>query len=65
LLLSPRKIPTLVSSVCDINDINIVWFYSNIMDLEAKHLLMEQGVDSSFLTQPSSSNPGDFTLSVK
>lgn len=26
---------------------------------------MERGVDSSFLARPSSSNPGDFTLSVR
>lgn len=26
---------------------------------------MERGYDSSFLARPSSSNPGDFTLSVR
>ncbi|XP_018348240.1 PREDICTED: tyrosine-protein phosphatase corkscrew isoform X2 [Trachymyrmex septentrionalis] len=41
------------------------WFHPNITGLEAEHLLMERGVDSSFLARPSSSNPGDFTLSVR
>ncbi|XP_077260377.1 tyrosine-protein phosphatase non-receptor type 11 isoform X6 [Temnothorax americanus] len=41
------------------------WFHPNITGLEAERLLMERGVDSSFLARPSSSNPGDFTLSVR
>ncbi|KYM98902.1 Tyrosine-protein phosphatase non-receptor type 11, partial [Cyphomyrmex costatus] len=40
-------------------------FHPNITGLEAERLLMERGVDSSFLARPSSSNPGDFTLSVR
>ncbi|CAG5103637.1 Similar to PTPN11: Tyrosine-protein phosphatase non-receptor type 11 (Gallus gallus) [Cotesia congregata] len=39
------------------------WFHPNISGLEAERLLMERGYDSSFLARPSSSNPGDFTLS--
>ncbi|XP_029664914.1 tyrosine-protein phosphatase non-receptor type 11 isoform X1 [Formica exsecta] len=41
------------------------WFHPNITGLEAERLLMERGYDSSFLARPSSSNPGDFTLSVR
>lgn len=41
------------------------WFHPNITGLEAERLLMDRGVDSSFLARPSSSNPGDFTLSVR
>ncbi|XP_011308810.1 tyrosine-protein phosphatase corkscrew [Fopius arisanus] len=41
------------------------WFHPNISGLEAEKLLMERGYDSSFLARPSSSNPGDFTLSVR
>ncbi|EZA61645.1 tyrosine-protein phosphatase corkscrew isoform X2 [Ooceraea biroi] len=41
------------------------WFHPNITGLEAERLLMERGHDSSFLARPSSSNPGDFTLSVR
>lgn len=41
------------------------WFHPNITGLEAERLLMERGFDSSFLARPSSSNPGDFTLSVR
>ncbi|KAG5346581.1 PTN11 phosphatase, partial [Acromyrmex charruanus] len=41
------------------------WFHPNITGLEAERLLMERGIDSSFLARPSSSNPGDFTLSVR
>ncbi|XP_018314702.1 tyrosine-protein phosphatase corkscrew isoform X2 [Mycetomoellerius zeteki] len=50
------------------NNSNMVsrrWFHPNITGLEAERLLMERGVDSSFLARPSSSNPGDFTLSVR
>ncbi|XP_031785909.1 tyrosine-protein phosphatase corkscrew isoform X1 [Nasonia vitripennis] len=41
------------------------WFHPNITGLEAERLLLERGYDSSFLARPSSSNPGDFTLSVR
>lgn len=41
------------------------WFHPNITGIEAERLLMERGYDSSFLARPSSSNPGDFTLSVR
>ncbi|CAH1981077.1 unnamed protein product [Acanthoscelides obtectus] len=41
------------------------WFWPTISGIEAEKLLMERGVDCSFLARPSSSNPGDFTLSVR
>ncbi|XP_050303193.1 tyrosine-protein phosphatase corkscrew isoform X2 [Anthonomus grandis grandis] len=41
------------------------WFWPTISGIEAERVLMERGVDSSFLARPSSSVPGDFTLSVK
>lgn len=45
--------------------INFRWFWPTISGIEAEKLLMERGVDCSFLARPSSSNPGDFTLSVR
>nr|CAI5858879.1 unnamed protein product [Callosobruchus analis] len=41
------------------------WFWPTISGIEAEKLLVERGVDCSFLARPSSSNPGDFTLSVR
>ncbi|XP_012254485.1 tyrosine-protein phosphatase corkscrew isoform X2 [Athalia rosae] len=41
------------------------WFHPNISGLEAEKLLMEHGYDCSFLARPSSSNPANFTLSVR
>lgn len=41
------------------------WFHPNISGLEAERLLMDRGFDGSFLARPSSSSPGDFTLSVR
>ncbi|CAH0557183.1 unnamed protein product [Brassicogethes aeneus] len=41
------------------------WFWPAITGIEAEKLLMERGVDCSFLARPSSSIPGDFTLSVR
>ena len=41
------------------------WFYPNLSGLQAKDLLMEKGFDGSYLTRPSNSNPGAFTLSVR
>ncbi|OAD62181.1 Tyrosine-protein phosphatase non-receptor type 11 [Eufriesea mexicana] len=49
----------------DYSAIYYKWFHPNISGLEAERLLMERGYDSSFLARPSSSNPGDFTLSVR
>ncbi|XP_038173547.1 tyrosine-protein phosphatase non-receptor type 11-like [Arvicola amphibius] len=40
-------------------------FHPNITRVEAENLLLTRGVDGSFLTRPSKSNPGDFTLSVR
>ncbi|KAF5288720.1 hypothetical protein FQA39_LY15292 [Lamprigera yunnana] len=41
------------------------WFWPTITGIEAEKLLMDRGVDCSFLARPSSSNKGDFTLSVR
>ncbi|XP_066260744.1 tyrosine-protein phosphatase non-receptor type 11-like isoform X1 [Euwallacea similis] len=41
------------------------WFWPTISGIEAERVLMERGVDCSFLARPSSSVPGDFTLSVR
>lgn len=41
------------------------WFHPNIHGVEAEHLLLERGIDGSFLARPSKGNPGDFTLSVR
>ncbi|XP_025835937.1 tyrosine-protein phosphatase non-receptor type 11 [Agrilus planipennis] len=41
------------------------WFWPTIGGLEAERLLMERGVDCSFLARPSSTKNGDFTLSVR
>ncbi|CAG9813951.1 unnamed protein product [Phaedon cochleariae] len=41
------------------------WFWPTISGIVAEKLLMERGVDCSFLARPSSGNPGDFTLSVR
>jgi len=36
-----------------------------VSGLEAEKLLMERGLDGSYLVRPSKSNPLDFTLSVR
>lgn len=41
------------------------WFHPNITGQEADRLLQGKGVDGSFLARPSTSNKGDFTLSVR
>ncbi|XP_052820621.1 tyrosine-protein phosphatase non-receptor type 11-like isoform X1 [Mya arenaria] len=41
------------------------WFHPNISGQEAERLLKERGIDGSFLARPSTSNKGDFTLSVR
>ncbi|XP_044758001.1 tyrosine-protein phosphatase non-receptor type 11-like [Coccinella septempunctata] len=41
------------------------WFWPNLSGIEAEKVLMERGVDCSFLARPSLNNPGDFTLSVR
>ncbi|KAL4221285.1 protein tyrosine phosphatase [Mactra antiquata] len=41
------------------------WFHPNISGLEAERLLQSRGMDGSFLARPSTSNKGDFTLSVR
>jgi len=41
------------------------WFHPNIHGVEAEHILLNRGVDGSFLARPSNSNPGNCTLSVR
>lgn len=41
------------------------WFHPNINGIEAEKLLLTRGIHGSFLARPSTSNPGDFTLSVR
>eukprot|EP00090_Calanus_glacialis_P004779 TRINITY_DN13583_c0_g1_i1.p1 TRINITY_DN13583_c0_g1~~TRINITY_DN13583_c0_g1_i1.p1 ORF type:complete len:630 (+),score=190.51 TRINITY_DN13583_c0_g1_i1:132-2021(+) len=41
------------------------WFHPNIHGIEAEHLLLDRGLDGSFLARPSKGNPGDFTMSVR
>ena len=41
------------------------WFHPNIQPIEAEHVLINRGVDGSFLARPSKTNPGNFTLSVR
>ncbi|XP_035696618.1 tyrosine-protein phosphatase non-receptor type 11-like [Branchiostoma floridae] len=41
------------------------WFHPNISGIEAEQLLLDRGMDGSFLARPSKSQPGDFTLSVR
>ena len=44
---------------------NFRWFHPNIHGVEAEHILLNRGVDGSFLARPSNSNPGNCTLSVR
>ncbi|XP_022666879.1 tyrosine-protein phosphatase non-receptor type 11-like isoform X2 [Varroa destructor] len=41
------------------------WFHPNISGFDAERILLEQGMDGSFLARPSKSKEGDFTLSVR
>ncbi|XP_037297486.1 tyrosine-protein phosphatase non-receptor type 11 [Manduca sexta] len=41
------------------------WFHPSLTGVEAEKLLMECGHDGYFLARPSTSNKGDFTLSVR
>lgn len=41
------------------------WFHSNLSNVEAEELLLERGVDGSFLVRPSKSCAGHFSLSVR
>lgn len=41
------------------------WFWPDLTGIEAEKLLLERGVDCSFLARPSLNNPGDFTLSIR
>lgn len=41
------------------------WFHAHISGVEAERLLLEEGVDGSFLARPSGTSIGDFTLSVR
>lgn len=41
------------------------WFHHNLTGIQAENLLLQKGVDGSFLARPSHSTPGSFTLSVR
>ena len=41
------------------------WFHPTLLGPEAEGLLMDHGRDGSFIARPSSSQVGDFTLSVR
>lgn len=41
------------------------WFHPSVSGLGAEQLLLDAGIDGSFLARHSSSVPGDFTLSVR
>lgn len=41
------------------------WFHPSVSGSCAEQLLLEDGIDGSFLARHSSSSPGDFTLSVR
>lgn len=41
------------------------WFHPTLSGLYAEQLLLESGIDGSFLARHSCSSPGDFTLSVR
>lgn len=41
------------------------WFHPNISGFDAEKILLDQGMDGSFLARPSKSKEGDFTLSVR
>jgi len=41
------------------------WYHPNLSGEEAESLLLERGMDGSFLCRPSGSNKNDYTLSVR
>lgn len=41
------------------------WFHPNMNNVDAENLLLERGVEGSFLVRPSKSSAGHFSLSVK
>ena len=41
------------------------WFHPAVTGAQAEELLIERGTRGSFLVRPSTSNPGDFTLSIR
>jgi len=53
---------SLIPSICVLHS---RWFHQGISGVEAEQLLLERGMDGSFLARLSSSNPGAFTLSVR
>ncbi|XP_019757669.2 tyrosine-protein phosphatase corkscrew-like isoform X1 [Dendroctonus ponderosae] len=61
----PEGLPA--PAACYFSNLSICnrWFWPTISGIDAERVLMERGVDCSFLARPSSSVPGDFTLSVR
>lgn len=41
------------------------WFHPNLSGIDAENLLLDRGMDGSFLARPSITSPGQFTLSVR
>eukprot|EP00117_Sycon_ciliatum_P007290 scpid73513/ scgid10461/ Tyrosine-protein phosphatase non-receptor type 11; SH-PTP2 len=41
------------------------WFHPSVSGAQAEQLLLDRGIRGSYLVRPSSSNPGDFTLSIR
>lgn len=41
------------------------WFHPNLSTIDAERLLMERGLDGSFLVRPSRTSAGQFSLSIK
>lgn len=41
------------------------WFHSHLNGLEAQRILLDEGVEGSFLVRKSNSRKGQFVLSVR
>lgn len=41
------------------------WFHGHLSAKEAERLMLERGINGSFLVRESQSKPGDFVLSVR
>lgn len=41
------------------------WFHSHLNGLDAQHVLLDEGVEGSFLVRKSYSRQGQFVLSVR
>eukprot|EP00051_Salpingoeca_urceolata_P014240 m.180852 g.180852 ORF g.180852 m.180852 type:complete len:581 (-) comp18023_c1_seq5:373-2115(-) len=65
-LLEADGTPIIIKKACVCTDpTNERWFHGNLSGQEAERLLMDKGVDGSFLVRASQRKPGDFVLSVR